>query len=266
MTQVVRRLAGPAGVLALAGVLAFAGTAVPARAAASPAQACLDTFQRVRFVDPGVEGVVIPPLTNHLRPFFQLRDESVCAAIVASIGISRRDGSDFRNQNARVTRSGRLITASADFTPSWRDAGSWMVRQVAISRDGALAVRSFTPTSGAGIQVRRAATLTGWGIDGPGRPLRIGSDRKLTVSGYLKAYGTDGKLHPLPARQQIVLQARRAGTTEPYEPIGGGITSASGYYVATAAWGSRPRQDIRIAYFNLYETISTRMTYVGQVG
>ena len=266
MTQAVRRLTGPAGALALAAFLALAGAAAPARAAASPAQACLDTFRQVRFVDPGVEGVVIPPLTNRMTAFFRVSDEPACDGIVASIGISRRDGTGFRNQNARITRTGGAVTASVSYVPSWTDAGSWMVRQIAITKSGTLAVRSFTPVSGAGLQVRRAATLTGWGIDGPGRPLRIGADRRLTVSGYLKAYGTDGRLHPLPAGQDIALQARTAGTTEPYLSIGGATTSASGYYVAVAAWGTRPRQDIRIAYYNLYETISTRITYVGQVG
>ena len=266
MRVLVRRLAALIGTGAIAGT-GLALAAPPANAAdAATAQDCLNTLLRARFADPGPFDVVVPPFSNHMTAFFHVRDDSRCDGIIASVAISRPDGSDFRNQNAAISRVEGIVTAYSDFTPGWRDAGTWVVRQIAVKKNGVLAARAFAPATAASVQVRRATTITAWdGLGGPTQRPVISPEGNLIVAGYLKAWGTDGKQHVLAPGQRMVLQVRRAGTNDPYQTVATTVTSASGYYVLTAFYNSTLRKDVRVAYQTTYQTIASHVTYAGVV-
>jgi hypothetical protein len=197
-----------------------------------------------------------------MTPFFHLADDSRCAGITASVGISRRDGSGFRNQVASISRARGLLTAYARVPARWPDAGPWVIRQVAVAKNGTLAVRGFNPATSAGIQVRRASVLTGravagWTIDP--RTLR------LPLHGYLKAWTGTGRQVALPAGQRVLIQVREHGTNQPYWTAGTGTTSASGYWRGTARLGDGPPQDVRVVYRTPYQTIASDYTWLGVV-
>ena len=256
MLHISGRIATALGV----GALAVAGLGVIAPAAhASAAQDCLGTLQRANFAIAGREGVVIPP-AGHLTPFFHVRDDARCAGITASVAISRPDGSQVRNVNAKLSRVEGLVTAYAYIPVGWRDAGTWSIRQIAVKKNGITAVRGFNPATAAHQQVRRASVLIGRATDGlvvDWRTLR------LRVNGTLKAYGTDGRLHPLAAGRKIVVQIRQHGTTQPYWTAVLGVTSASGAWSTIARLGDGPPQDVRVAFLTPYQTIASDFTYIG---
>lgn len=261
MVHISRRIATALGVgaLAVAGLGVIAPAAHASAAHASTAQDCLGTLQRANFAVAGWQGVVIPP-AGHLTPFFHVRDDARCAGITASVAISRPDGSQVRNVNAKLSRVNGLVTAYAYIPVGWRDAGTWSIRQIAVKRNGITAVRGFNPATSARQQVRRASVLTGRATTGlvvDWRTLR------LRVNGTLKAYGTDGRLHPLAAGRKVVVQIRQHGTTRPYWTAGTGVTSASGAWSAIARLGDGPPQDVRVAFLTPYQTIASDFTYIG---
>jgi hypothetical protein len=261
MNRLSRRLAGIAGTAAIAagGLVA---TATPAHA--STAQDCLNTLQRARFAIAGPEGVVIPPLGNPMTPFFHVLDDSRCSDIITSIGISRRDGSDFRNHLASITRYNGLVTAYWRYPTGWKDAGTWVIRQIAVKKGDTLAVRGFDPATAASIQVRRASVLTGYSASDPrGVDLQINRGGYLALQGFLKAWGSDGRLHTLAAGQRILIQVREHGTTAPYRTVRIATTSKFGYYSSLAYVGRGRPQDVRVVYLTPYQTIASDFTFVG---
>jgi hypothetical protein len=261
MNRLSRRLAGIAGTAAIAagGLVA---TAAPAHA--STAQDCLNTLQRARFAVAGPEGVVIPPLGTPMTAFFHVLDDSRCAGIIASIGISRRDGSGFQNHLASTTRYNGLVTAYWSFKPGWKDAGTWVIRQIAVKKGNTLAARAFDPATAASIQVRRASVLTGYSASDPrGKELQINKGGYLAVQGFLKAYGSDGRLHTLAAGQRIQIQVRPHGTTVPYRTARVTTTSKFGYYGTLALVGRSGPLDVRVVYRTPYQTVASDFTFVG---
>jgi len=86
-----------------------------------------------------------------MTAFFHVLDDSRCDGITASIAISRRDGSDVRNQTTQISRVNGLVTAYPRFTTGWQDAGTWAIRQIAVKKDGVTAIRKFDPASSPGI-------------------------------------------------------------------------------------------------------------------
>jgi hypothetical protein len=263
MNRLPRRLAGIAATAAIAagGLVA---TAAPAHA--STAQDCLNTLQRATFAYAGPEGVVIPlaPSGEPVTPFFHVLDDSRCAGIVASIGISKRDGSGFRNRLASLSRVEGLVTAYWSYKPTWKDAGTWVIRQIAVKKGDTLAARAFDPATAASIQVRRASVLTGYSASDPlGKQLQINKGGYLAVQGFLKAYGSDGRLHTLAAGQRIQIQVRPHGTTAPYRTARVTTTSKFGYYGTLALVGRSGPLDVRVVYRTPYQTVASDFTFVG---
>jgi hypothetical protein len=263
MNRIIRSVASVFGATVMAAGVLATGTTAGQATTNSTAQDCLNTFVQTRFAVAGPEGVTFPPFNQPMTPFFHLRDVPSCDGITASIAISRRDGSDVRNQVARISRVNGLITAFNYVQPWWKDAGTWAIRQIAVKKNGVTVVRGFDPATSPTIQVRRASIIHGRPLGGYTRDLVTDQHGYLTIQGYLSAWGSDGKKHPLAAGQRVLIQVRERGTTKPYQTLAIATTSASGYYRKTAYFDYGRPQDLRVAYLTPYQTIASHFSWVG---
>ncbi len=85
----------------------------------------------------------------------------------------------------------------------------------------------------------------------------------LGIHGYLRAWGSDGRLHPLAAGQRVLIQVREHGTTNPYKTLATATTSATGYYNKVVYFDFGRPQDLRVAYRTPYQTIASDFYWVG---
>lgn len=263
MNRITRSVASVLGATALiAGGALATGAAAAQGTSASSAQDCLNTFVRTRFAQNGPQGVTFPPFHVPMSAFFHVRDVPACDGITASIAISRRDGSGVHNQVARISRANGLVSAFTDFQPWWADAGTWAIRQIAVKKNGVTAVRGFNPATSPTIQARRASVIEGRPLGGYSRDLVTDHNGNLTIHGYLKAWGSDGRIHPLAAGQRVLIQTREHGTAKPYLTLASTTASASGYYRKTVHFRYRPL-DLRVTYLTPYETIASDFYWVG---
>ncbi|MFC0622590.1 hypothetical protein [Kribbella deserti] len=179
--------AAPAHATGSAGSARTAGSAVAAPAPS--AQACLDSVKNVRFHGTNGQHVIGYPRYNvsttavgesgaelnhkvvsmHQRLILNqglsvsaINAPHVCKGAVTTFGISKADGSAYRNVPAAyfITRTadGELQGwLNASHPIGLKDTGVWKVRQVAVGLGGKLAVK---PISNASIRVLRASYLT----------------------------------------------------------------------------------------------------------
>lgn len=259
-----RRIA--AGAVALAAtttaVATVATAAVPAHAAGGGAADCLE-----RLVSGGVgmPQYAIASPTVRMPVSTSTFSAPTCSTVVAvSIGISRIDGSDFRNANAHKENweaDAYLWVRSAPFTS--KDTGAWMIRQIVVKDNTGYAIgHSFTSSRTPDRFSVRAGTVISPRQHGVLRP---GAGGRVTISGDLKAWNTLGGLSPLAAGQRLAIEAR-----DPYQgdyfhvtTVG---TAPSGWFRGYPVLNKYRGFDIRLAYYSPYQTIAGSFAYVGRVG
>lgn len=248
-----RRAGAAAAAIALAG-MAVLGTAPSAQAATTP-YPCLNSIEGPGFFD-NYGSTVIWPYQPAIRTLSYV-DGAKCAGAVASVGISKTDGSRFINVNARIGHDGEIHYMASTHPITLKDTGNWMIRQVAVKQNRITAVRSFTLDDDLRTtHVSRASVLRG----GPKETIRPTDP----ITGYLLAYASTGDLVPLRG-QTIVLQARTKG--QPYKNIlvERNSTHRNGYYLLTGNWAPYRGYEFRLYYPSPYETIAPAWTYLGYV-
>lgn len=233
---------------------------VPAHAADGGAEECLE-----RLVTGGVGSpmyaIAKPNATMPLAtaPY----NPPACVSVVAvSIGISRPDGSDFRNANAVKRQwygTASYWGRTASFTS--KDAGDWIYRQIVVKDDqGRIAGRSYTPSyTFDRFQIRAGVVISSRqrGV------LHAGADGRVTISGDLKAYNSHGGLSPLPAGQRLAVEVWDPRTG--YWTAGYLGTSSSGWYRGYPAIGRYHGSNVRLAYYSPYRTIAGGFGFVGRI-
>lgn len=212
---------------------AVTGTVGTLPASAAPSHQCLSSMSRLPAMgqETGFVGVTLSPNHRNVVPNFRI-NPALCQGAVFAIGISRRDGSQFRNANASFDPSTGWVRATHRL--GWADTGDWTIRQIAVSWNGQGAVRSLDPAKQTSVaRVKRASVLTAY----PTGKFQADNNDVLWVGGYLKAYNSKGGLSPLPW-QLVELQGRRYGWGGEYGVVndfeststgrwGGGSTSAT---------------------------------------
>lgn len=254
MRQIRRLPAVIAGCAAMVAPVALIATP----AAATPSQ-CLDQLAKNVFFGLGQSGpepVVLSP-TRRVTHVHAVNTSAACAGASVSIGISRPDGTDFRNVNA-VAGHPSASWFGATHAMRWTDTGLWAIRQLAVKKDGRLAVRGFRADAAPDYaHVRRASILTG--------QVTRSTDTTITVYGYLKAYSTSGTVAVLAPGRQVQIQVRPHGTYQPYATIAVARTAQPGYWLGTGRLTAGRKYDLRVSWLTPYQTIASSFRWVAVV-
>lgn len=242
--------------IALPVVLVAIAGSLPASAATT--SQCLSSMSRLPAMgkETGFVGVTLSPNHRDVVPNFRI-NPALCQGAVFAIGISRRDGSQFRNANATYDRSTGWVRATHRL--GWADTGDWTIRQIAVSWNGQGAVRLLDPAKQSSVaRVKRASVLTAY----PTGRFTADKNNVLQVGGYLKAYNSKGGLSPLPG-QLVELQGRRYGWELEYGVMNDFVTKSTGRWGAGIDFGFKYPQQIRVIFRSRYQTIANDFTYMG---
>jgi hypothetical protein len=186
---------------------------------------------------------------------------SLCDGMKVSMGISRPNTRDFRNQNATKVQA---TSGTKSFISTYRlgrdDVGDWMIRQIAVKdRSGRLFVKTFTAqTTPRTLRARYASVLTG-----SPRGRLVPTAGKLTVTGSLKAWHYYGRLVNV-QNQQVVVQVRRPHQST-YVTRAVAVTSRTGTFKATFATAGLKGYAVRVAYYSKIPTVANQWYYLGTI-
>jgi hypothetical protein len=236
--------------------LGAAATLTGAAPAHASANACLDSIDGPNFHDSYGQTVLYPSRLYVLTDSYV--SGSACKGARASVGISRPDGGDFRNVNASFFDDGEINHLVSVHPMTWTTSGPWVIRQVAVHKNGVLVVKRYGADADRTI-VRRGSVLSGRPT---GRLAPAPGSRYLWISGTLKAYSSYGTLVPLKAGQPIEVYASRAGVTRRIAREDSS-THASGYYLVPVDIGSLHGYAIRVVYPSPYQTIARSSVHLG---
>lgn len=254
-----RRIAAGAATVAAISTAIAAG-ATPAQAADDGTVACLDKLVQGGVGMPSyataTPKVSMPVTTSTFSP-------PACSTVVAvSIGISRVDGSDFRNANAvkyRWEGNAYFWGRSAPFTS--KDTGAWMVRQIVVKDSEGGLGRSYNSSTTPNRFSVKAGTVISPRQHGTLRP---GAGGRVTISGDLKAWNTGGGLSPLAAGQRLAVEIRDPYRGDYFHLADVG-TAPSGWFRGYPVLNKYRGFDVRLAYYSPYQTIAGSFAYVGRV-
>jgi hypothetical protein len=186
---------------------------------------------------------------------------SLCDGMSVSLGISRTNTHDFRNQNA----SKYAVTSGSNaFRTTYRlgldDYGTWMTRQIAVKdRSGRLAVRTFTKETSPRILTIRFATV----LTATPKGTLIPQAGKLTVNGSLKAWHYYGRLVNV-QDQQVVVQIRKPHTVT-YATRATAVTSRTGMFSTTFSTVGLNGYAVRVAFYSKIPIIANQWHYLGTI-
>jgi hypothetical protein len=187
---------------------------------------------------------------------------SPCAGMSVSLGISRTNTADFRNQNATKY----AMTSGTDgYRTTYKfgldDYGSWMTRQIAVKdKSGKLAVKTFTSKdTPRTLTIRFASVLKGT----PTGKLTP-SAGKVAIKGSLQSWHYYGRLVNV-QNQKVVVQVRKPHSVG-YVTKATATTSRTGTFATTLNTAGLKGYDVRIAFISGIPMTASSYTYLGTVG
>jgi hypothetical protein len=188
----------------------------------------------------------------------------LCTGMSVSIGISRTNTRDFRNQNTNHKHAaGNAYYFSSKFALGRADYGDWMTRQIAVKdKTGKLAVKTFTSATTPHItRAKFASVLTGT----PTGRIRQDAQGWAYVKGSLKAWHHYGRLVNV-QNQQVLVQVKRPNSQQ-YEPWPTVLTmtSRTGTFAVKVGVAGLTGRHVRIAFISKIPTVASDYFYLGKV-
>jgi hypothetical protein len=185
---------------------------------------------------------------------------SACAGVSVSLGISRTNTRDFRNQNARrIVDPRRIDHFASTFKLGTDDYGDWMIRQIAVKdRSGKLAVKTFTSaTTPRVLRMRFASTIAA----NP-RGKIVPKSGRVAVQGNLKSWHYTGRQINV-QNQPVVVQVRK-GNGE-YVTKATATTNRYGNFATSIAAAGLKGASVRVAYYSRIPIVANQWYYLGTV-
>jgi len=255
MRNIIRGLTGS---LAAVG-LAVGGAAITAPTASADSGSCADWLSRGSL---GSSTHVSITTKGNVTFTTAAPSATLCAGMTVSIGISRPNNRDFRNQLAtRAHWEGNAYLYLSTFALDRYDVGDWMTRQIAVKdRTGKLAVRTFTQSNTPQVtRVQYASVLPGT----PTGTLRPSATGVVPIRGSLKAWHYSGRLINL-QNQRVIVQVKRPGNYA-YTTVTSAVTSRTGTFAVNAKLSAHRGKDVRIGFVSGIPIIAQDFTYLGRV-
>ncbi|ONI73928.1 hypothetical protein BWI15_11040 [Kribbella sp. ALI-6-A] len=185
---------------------------------------------------------------------------STCAGASVSLGISRTNTHDFRNQNARrIVDPRRIDHFASTFTFGVDGYGDWMIRQIAVKdRSGKLAVKTFTSaTTPRVLRLRFASTIAA----NP-RGTLVPKAGRLAVQGNLNAWHYTGRQINV-QNQPVVVQLRKGGSD--YATKATATTNRYGNFATSIPTAGLKGYSVRVAYYSKIPTVANQWYYLGTI-
>ncbi|MEV6286060.1 hypothetical protein [Kribbella sp. NPDC051770] len=185
---------------------------------------------------------------------------STCAGVSVSLGISRTNTHDFRNQNTRrIVDPRRIDHYSSTFKFGTDDYGDWMIRQIAVKdRSGKLAVKTFTQdTTPRVLRLRFASTITA----NP-RGKLVPKSGRLAVQGNLKSWHYSGRQVNV-QKQQVVVQVRKGAND--YVTKATATTNTAGNFATSIPTAGLKGYSVRVANYSKLPTVGNQWLYLGTI-
>lgn len=184
---------------------------------------------------------------------------SPCAGMSVSLGISRTNTADFRNQNAGKYA---MTSGSDGYRTTFKfgvdDYGSWITRQIAVKdRSGKLAVKTFTSKdTPRTLTIRFASVLKG-------TPTGKLTGAKVAVKGSLQSWHYYGRLVNV-QHQTVLVQVRKPHELG-YVTKATATTSRTGTFATTLNTAGSKGYDVRIAFVSGIPMTASSFTYLGKI-
>ena len=238
--------------------IAVTGTAVIAQpASAATANSCLQQLSKKNTWGYDETMTTRGSLTFYTTEYWG----SVCDGMSVSLGISRTNTRDFRNQNtSRVAMSSGTKGFRVTYKLGLNEPGDWMTRQIAVKdKSGRLAVKTFTAqTTPRVLRLRFASVLTGT----PKGKL-VPKAGRVNVKGTLKAWHHYGRLVNV-QNQRVVVQVRKPhGIT--YVTRATALTTRTGTFSTNLGTANLKGYAVRVAYISKLPIVASSYVWLGTI-